>query len=121
MTAVTWIFLYTDSDVIYVTAVISYQLYEPTFADVLGAVFDAHGLQYLAGELSQCLATNHIGRGFGLLHFGQQLRGRAHPLGVALHKVHHPKKEFRQLRLVNVLAVLAPLMTLTPCGISCPQ
>ena len=106
MTVVTGISLYSDSGVNCVIAVTAQKFDEPTFACSLGAVLDAQRLQHLIGELAEILC-DHIGRDLLLPHFGQQLRGRAYPFSAALHKVHHPKQKFRQLRLMNVLAVLA--------------
>lgn len=98
--------VYSDPGVICVIAVTTQKFDEPAFPRSLGAVLDAQRLQHLIGELAEILC-DHIGRDILLLHFGQQLRGRAYPFAAALHKVNHPKQKFRQLCLVNILAVLA--------------
>ena len=106
MTIVTGISLYSDPGVICVIAVTAQKFDESAFSRSLGAILDAQRLQHLESELTEIL-RDHIGRDLLLPHFGQQLRGGAYPFGAALHKVLHPKQKFRQLRLVNILAVLA--------------
>ena len=51
MTVVTDFLLYSEIAVIFVTAVISYKLYKPTFACAFRSVLNAHRLQNLAGKL----------------------------------------------------------------------
>lgn len=76
MTVVTGISLYSDPDVICVIAVTAQKFDESAFACALGAILDAQRLQHLIGELAEILC-DHIGRDLLLLHFVQQLRGRA--------------------------------------------
>jgi len=70
MTVVTDFSLYSETAVIFVTAVISYKLYESAFACAFCSVLNAHRLQHLAGKLTEIFAY-YIGRDFCFSHLGK--------------------------------------------------